>query len=137
MKKLFSMLLVLVLGASIAAFAACGKDDTGLAGTYEFHTMIYDGQTFEIGDEAPWGDTIFTKEFFTLTMNKNGTWSSVAVDPAGGDDVTDNGTWTYEDGVLEMISSVTSANFGATIDGDVISMTQNFGMEVTYTFKKA
>ena len=137
MKKLISMLFLLVLGFSLVAFTACGKEeDTGIAGTYKFNTMIYEGTTYAIGDEAPWGDMTFYKDFFVLTVNKDGTWSSVAKNPAGGADVTDNGTWALENDVLTMISSKTSANENVSINGDVISMTQNHGTEITYTFKK-
>ena len=136
MKKLFSTLLLLILGVSLLAFTACGKEDgKGIEGTYEFQTVVFGGQTYEVGDEAPWGEQTLSKDCFTVTLKKDGTWTSVA--NMGDQGVTeDAGTWSNDNGVFVMVSN-TTGNANATLVGDIISMTHNYGTEITYTFKKA
>ena len=142
MKKLLTIMLALVLGIACLGLVACGGGDgdgnTGLAGSYKLKSMVYDGTSIALGQEAPWGDDILSADTNTLEIKNDGTWTNVSI--VASQEVTLVGTWTYENDVLTMTQTTPApvASLVCTVleNGD-ISMTSNMGMEITYIFTKS
>ena len=105
MKKLLTLVLALALAISCLALTACGGD-TGVEGTYKLYQvqMTTGGTTvtFNLGDEAPWGDDILT-DANQMVLKADGVCEGTTI--MDGEPYNTTGTYV--------------------IDGETISVTQN------------
>ena len=128
MKKLLTLALSLILAVCCFGLIACSKDD-GVEGTYNIVSMTYEGQTFNIGDDAPWGEEL-TKNSFVLNIKADNV--VVATSNMGGMEHSETGTWALEGSTITFVLDGETTT--ATVDGDKITWEED---ELSYLFKKA
>ena len=134
MKKILSLMLVVILAfGCVFALASCGKKSK-IAGTYELEsiegTMSYNGETVEL-DESLY-------EYYRITLEKDGT-ALIESKAAGstGVKVEEEATWEYEDGKLELKSSpqgITVVEEMEWDDGVITYTTEQSGGGMTMSF---
>lgn len=138
MKKFLTIFLSLMISVCCLSFVACGdKDNTNdsLIGTYKLKSMVYDGQNLELGDEAPWGGGALAEDSVVLTLNADGSLTSVSI--IDGQSLTNYGTWTYENNMLTLTQQGTTGLQSQLLENGDISMSANMGIAITYVFTKA
>ena len=136
MKKLITLALSLILALACLSFVACKED--GVAGTYKFYQLSTTAEgvtvTFNIGDEAPWGDDILSQDSVILELKEDGTLVSSAV--IDGQTQNSTGTWTVDGDTITLTMNGDTAT--ATIDGDTLTQSYSgHGTTMTYVYKKA
>ena len=132
MKKLLTIMVVALLAVCYFGLVACGG---GVEGTYKFKSMTYEGQTYNIGDVAPWGDDVLTADSNTFELKKDGT--AVATSNVAGQVETQNGTWTQDGNTITVSITVEdqTQTVTMTLDGNVLTYNVTEGM--TYVYEKA
>ena len=133
MKKILTILIATLLCICCVGMVACGGD--GVEGVYKFKSMTYEGETYEIGDEAPWGDDILSADSNTFELKEDGT--VVSTSKVAGQTETQNGTWTKDGNTITVVMTVGSQSqtVTMTLDGNVLTYNVMEGM--TYVYEKA
>lgn len=135
-KILLTAILTLALVFTFA-MVGCGKSDP-IVGTYKLYqmSMTYQGQTmtFNLGDQAPWGDDVLTADSVIYEIKKDGTFSAVA--NQAGQTNTSTGTWTKTGEAYSV--TIEGQEVPVTLEGNTLTQSITMaGQTVTYVFTKA
>ena len=131
MKKLLTILLSALLCLACVGMVACGNDAEG---TYKFKSMTMGGQTFNIGDVAPWGDEELTADSNQIVLEKDGVAKAVSV--VAGHTENQTGTWTLDgENISITIEGMTQS--GTLKDGVITLTISAGGQSMTYVYEKA
>ena len=131
MKKLFNLLLALVLGVRCLSMIACKKEGPApdFIGTYKFVSMVYFGDTYVIGDEAPWGDDILSEDTLIIVLKKNKTMTTAM--KMGNDVLNNTFTWTETENGLTFPAGETTGT--VTFNGNLATYTSG---PIAYVLQK-
>ena len=127
MKKLLTIMLALLVSVCCFATVACTPATPEEVGSYELKSVTFNGITFSLGEDAPWGGAL-AADMFTLELKEDNT--IVSVSKIGGlTATTQTGTWEKtETGInLNIVEGNETQTVSATYAaGD---LTLNFDMQ--------
>ena len=133
MKKLLTIMAAALLAICCFGLVACGG---GVEGTYKFKSMTAGGETYAVGDVAPWGDGVETisADYIVLELKADGV---VAYTMSMGDETESmTGTWAQNGNAITITIEGEAQTF--TLEGKTLTMTYGEGeYSSTTVFEKA
>ena len=122
MKKLLTIMAAALLAICCFGLVACGG---GVEGTYKFKSMTAGGETYAVGDVAPWGEDgeTISADYLVLELKSDG---SVAYSMSmGGETESKTGTWAQDGNTITITIDDEAMPF--TLDGKTLSYTYGEG----------
>lgn len=134
MKKILSIVLVVVLALTCLALVACGGSHEGV---YKFKSLTMtagdQSQTYNVGDTSPWGD-VLSADSNVMELKADGT--VVATSIVDDETMTQNGTYTIDGETISI--TIEGSTTEATIKNGTITVTNSYsGTTMAYVYEKA
>ena len=122
MKKLLTIMAAALLAICCFGLVACGG---GVEGTYKFKSMTAGGETYAVGDVAPWGEEgeTISADCIVLELKADGVVAYTTT--MGGEPQALEGTWTQDGNAITITIAGDAQTF--TLEGKTLSYTYGEG----------